>query len=440
MTRVDGDGIFTYYRGAGLQAWALEDDQLVGCNIFEAYAHIADTLREVLAGGEAAFVHEGTSEGKTVYFQNYFFPDSVAGAGLVTVSLDITSLRDASHVPRQSVEERFRSLVETIPHGIEDIDAKGHLVFGNSAYHGMLEYPDGALIGRNILELVATAAERASLQDHLGFLRDEQPAPTPLFGQRRTRSGRVIEVRVDWNYRRDPEGRVVGFSSIITDITEHREAHEKIKASLRAKEVLLSELHHRVKNNLQVIASLLNMQSRQVEDAQVAELFRESRNRVRSMALTHEQLYQAEDLARIDFARYLRALGASLFRSYGADPRAVKLEVDTGEIAIPLDLAIPCGLIVTELISNCLKHAFPGGRGEIRVGLCTDDEGQLTLAVGDNGVGLPAGLDPQASETLGLRLVTSLADQIGGEIALDRSAGTQVRIRFQNPDGEGGQP
>jgi len=215
-------------------------------------------------------------------------------------------------------------------------------------------------------------------------------------------------------------------------MTEKRAQGEKaLQQSLKEKEVLLREIYHRVKNNLQVISSLLNLQSNVVDDAPVQEMFQESRNRVRSMALTHEQLYQSDDLARVDFGRYIRDLAGALFRSYGADPAAVRLTVDVADVSLTLDAAIPCGLMVNELVSNCLKHAFPeGGGGEILIRLVSEDDGRHTLAVRDNGVGFPEDKDHRTSPTLGLQLVSSLADQLGGTMELDRTEGTEFRISF----------
>jgi len=210
-----------------------------------------------------------------------------------------------------------------------------------------------------------------------------------------------------------------------------KRAEVQVRASLDEKEVLLKEIHHRVKNNLQVISSLLNLQSNVVEDKEVEEMFKESRDRVRSMALTHEQLYRSDDLAGVDFGRYIRDLGNALFRSYGVDPDAVRLTVEAEDVSLALDTAIPCGLMVNELVSNCLKHAFPeGGGGEILIRLTSGDDGRYTLTVGDNGVGFPEDTDHHSSPTLGLQLVNSLADQLGGTMELDRSEGTEFRISF----------
>ena len=222
------------------------------------------------------------------------------------------------------------------------------------------------------------------------------------------------------------------------DITERKRAEAQIKASLREKEMLLKEIHHRVKNNLQIISSLLSLQSRRIKDRQIREELKESQNRVKSMSLIHEKLYQSGDPFGVDFARYAKSLSNHLFHSYGADS-SVKLKIEVDNILLSIDKAIPCGLIVHELVSNCLKHAFPDGRkGEIRIALYPDhgheksgDSCFCVLIIGDNGIGFPKDLDFRNSKSLGLQLVCGLARQIKGGIELDTSSGTEFRISFR---------
>lgn len=219
------------------------------------------------------------------------------------------------------------------------------------------------------------------------------------------------------------------------EIAERQRAEEKLKASLQEKEVLLKEIHHRVKNNLQVISSLLYLQSKQVAEPKMLEMFVDSQNRVRSMALVHEQLYQTEDLARVNVAEYVRSLASYLFRFYGLGTDRLRLVIDVAELSLGVNIAVPCGLIINELLSNTLKHAFPGGaKGTIHIGFSTGSDGRYTLVVRDDGVGLPAGLDVRQTKSLGLRLVYTLVDQLEGTIELDRSEGTQFRIVFGESD------
>jgi two-component sensor histidine kinase len=213
------------------------------------------------------------------------------------------------------------------------------------------------------------------------------------------------------------------------EIAERTQAEERIQASLEEKEVLLKEIHHRVKNNLQIISSLLNLQGQQIEDPQIVEALRDSQNRVRSMALIHEQLYGAHDLARIDFGAYIHLLAGHLLRSYRADSK-IALDLKGDKLYLRIDEAIPCGLILNELVSNALKHAFPDGQaGRIQAALGVDG-GQVVLAVSDDGVGLPEDFDHRTSTSLGLQLVNSLVSQLDGEITLEPGQGTGFRVTF----------
>ena len=215
------------------------------------------------------------------------------------------------------------------------------------------------------------------------------------------------------------------------EIAERKRAEEQITASLKEKELLLKEIHHRVKNNLQVISSLLSLQSQSIESQSALEIFKESQNRIRTMALIHEKLYRSRDLARVDFADYIRNLATYLVRSYRAYSGPVSLKIDADGVSLGIDAAIPCGLIVNELVSNALKHAFPDGRaGEIRIGLYPDGGRQLTLVVADDGVGFPEGLDFQNTESLGMQLVNTLANQLDGTVELHDNGGTEFKITF----------
>ena len=205
------------------------------------------------------------------------------------------------------------------------------------------------------------------------------------------------------------------------------------------KEVLLKEIHHRVKNNLQIISSILNLQRARIEVQPIREALQDSQNRIRSMALIHEKLYRADDLARIDLSEYTRDLSSYLFRMYRPRGVTITTSIQTKPIWLGIDRAVPCGLILNELISNTLKHAFPphwnetrpaGQVGEIRIELHAKKDNQVALIVGDNGVGLPPGLDPYTGNSLGLQLVNILVQQLGGRLEVSSQNGAEFRVTF----------
>jgi len=258
-----------------------------------------------------------------------------------------------------------------------------------------------------------------------------------------------------WNTRgiRDAAGTIQSYIAIGRDITEQKRAEEEIRllnatleqrvrdrtqeleqatetirASLDEKVILLREIHHRVKNNLQIIISLLNLQSRYIEDEKTRQVIHESQNRIRAMALVHEKLYQSTDIGKIDLENYIRLLGDSLFQFYGMKGKGIFLNTQIQDVKVDINTAIPVGLIVNELFSNSLKHAFPDGRkGDISLAIHRQDH-ILTIVFKDNGVGIPQDFDWRNAKSLGLRLVISLVEQLQGTIELDQTTGTTFTI------------
>jgi PAS domain S-box-containing protein len=250
--------------------------------------------------------------------------------------------------------------------------------------------------------------------------------------------GQRLTVLAYANPIHDASGMLLGAVNVLVDITDRkrtemalRESEARLQAALREKEVLLKEIHHRVKNNLQVVSSLLSLQHHTIKDPTLRELFHESERRVRSMALIHETLYQAPDVSRFDLSHYLRTLGTELFRAYGVDPARVRLSNHIEEVVLPLDTALPCGLILNELLSNALKHAFPDGRrGDIRIELQALPDHQVVLRIVDTGIGLPNGLDIQQTSSLGLQLVCALTEQLQGTLTVGQHNGTVFTLVF----------
>jgi len=266
------------------------------------------------------------------------------------------------------------------------------------------------------------------------------------------RDGEIRHITVQFGITKDAKGRTIKAQGANQDITERKQAEEKLKrfneeleqqvgqrteqinASLQEKVLLLREIHHRVNNNLQILMSLLNLQSRSVPDENVRVALNETRNRIRAMALVHEKLYQTTDLSKIDLSDYTRFLVSQLFTFYGVNSRKVTVNIDIGKIMLDIDTAIPLGLILNELVSNSLKHAFPKEReGDISISVGKQNHA-LSILFKDNGVGIPEVPDWRNAKPLGLRLVISLVEQLSGTIELDRSAGTKFTIVVQEKE------
>lgn len=230
----------------------------------------------------------------------------------------------------------------------------------------------------------------------------------------------------------DIYGRAVSIDGISTDVTESHEAEEKLFKSLQEKEILLKEIHHRVKNNLYVISGLLNLQSSYIEDETVKSLFEDSQNRIQTMAVIHEQLYQSDDLSEINFADYINRLVSNLFLSYNHYHTGIKPVTRLQECHLSIETAIPAGLLINELVTNAFKHAFPQGEGEVTINLSAKEKNEIKLEVKDNGIGFPSGLNWEETNSLGLRLVRLLTQQLDGEIVVDsqKNQGTNFTISF----------
>ncbi|WP_321423316.1 histidine kinase dimerization/phosphoacceptor domain -containing protein [uncultured Methanobacterium sp.] len=232
----------------------------------------------------------------------------------------------------------------------------------------------------------------------------------------------------------DLDENFAGYIGSCYDIAKQKELVNQIEKSLEEKELLLKEIHHRVKNNLMIISSLLNLQSRYIEDKKYKDIFQESQNRAKSMALIHERLYRSADLKKIDFGDYIRTLANDLFHTYISDPSSIQMVMDIEEVRLDINTAIPLGLIVNELISNSMKHAFPDGmKGKININFHLKDD-EFILTVRDNGVGFPKDLDYKNTESLGLQIINSLTDQIDGTLEFNGVHGTEFKIIFKEGD------
>ena len=339
---------------------------------------------------------------------------------------DITERKQAEQATEES-ERRFRAIFETAQEAIFLKDRDLRYTLGNPAFMRFLGLTDGEFVGRTDAELFGgEAAERFAGSDRLVLAGEvaEMEHEVPAGGKKFIFHAIKVPMR-------NKSGEIVGICGISRDTTERRRIEEALRASVREKDLLIKEVHHRVKNNMQIISSILSLQSVSVRDPAARECLAECQSRIRSMALVHEKLYRSGSLSRINFAEYLRSLSAALFHSCRTDAARVRLDFKASDVSLDVNTAIPCGLIANELIINTLKHGFPAGRsGSLRIGLEDLGDGRYRMSVADDGVGIPEDLDIRMTDSLGLQLVTLLVDQLGGKIELDRTGGTAFMITF----------
>ena len=367
--------------------------------------------------------------------------------GRLVVIRDITVARRAAEQLRQGVVERQRlegvseqrrlyleSVLHSAPDAIVTLDHQHHVREWNRGAEQLFGYTAAEARGRDLDELV-TGASGEALSEARGLtnqvLAGQEVPPQEVTRYRK--DGTPVDVIVAGSPI-SLQGELIGAVAAYRDISERKRAEQQLQSSLREKEILLKEVHHRVKNNLQVVSSLLYLQAIKAGEGPAAAMLQDSLNRVRSMAMVHEQLYGSQDLARIDLGEYVRSLSASLLNCYAPQPGQVQVAVDVQDIWLALDLAIPCGLIITELVSNALRHAFPDGRrGRIRITCAKDGVRRYRLEVSDDGVGLPDLSVTAESDTLGLGLVDMLVQQLHGQLEVERKHGTLFRITFIAP-------
>jgi len=339
----------------------------------------------------------------------------------MTVIRDMTARKKTEERLRES-EESYRELAESITDVFFAMDNDLTITHWNKASEYLTGVTARDAVGRSLTEvfpeLLGNRAEEifAKVVDNRGpqsFLTEYS-----LGGAQA-----VVEIRT-YPTRR-------GLSVFLEDITKRTQAEQQLKASLHEKEALLKEIHHRVKNNLQIISSLLSLQSDHITNENAGEALRDSQNRVRSMAMIHEQLYSSGDLAKIDFSQYIKDLTAQLFRTYSVQARSIELALDVEPVILEIDRAIPCGMIINELLTNCLKHGFQGkAQGTIRVTLHPEDGGMIRFSVSDDGVGIAPDVDIMNAPSLGMKLVRTLTDQLRGQVTVNRLRGTQFVVVF----------
>jgi|GEM_PF-421530 PAS domain S-box-containing protein len=405
----------------------------------EKHAEMSQIAGKLIKNGHVKFeiVHISKDGRKIpVEINNHLFELNGKNVALAVIR-DITEIKVAEKALMErnnslnESEAKFRNLVETSPDIIWEIDSQGEFIYISPNCLKITGYQPEEIIGKSIYFLIKPEYIPKIEKIFLSHLKEKKHSfvfEIPL----KHHDGTRIFIEIHSVQIKDNEGQFIGFRGIARDITERKNSEDEIKNSLAEKEILLKEIHHRVKNNLQIVSSLLNLQEIYVkEDHKAVNVLKESQNRVLSMAMIHEKLYESKDLTHINFYDYIQNLVYDLFHSYSVKDNNIIPLINVDNILLNIETAVPCGLIINELLSNILKYAFPYKTGKICIDLHQYDE-ELELIISDDGVGFPENLDfRNIQSSLGLRLVNSLVKQLDGSIKLDRSQGTKFSIKFK---------
>lgn len=429
------DGTYVDFYAKFDEELAIPREEILGKNIRDAgftdedVALIHEKIEEVLSGGTMKTINYqlktpkglGTYEARLVKFGD----DRV-----LTIVRDITEVREAEEKLRET-EERYRSLFERSFDAIFIADFEGNFIDANDKALELLGFNRDDIRKINYAKLLDEEQLPIALERARKLLESENYLPTSEFKLKRSDGTHVwIETSSSMIYR---DGTPYAIQGLARNITDRKKAEEQIKASLKEKEILLKEIHHRVKNNLQIIKSLLNLQVRTIHDEELQRLFSDSQDRIRAIALIHEKLYQSKDLSRIDFSEYIKTMAEELYRTHINNRDRIRLHTELESILLNIQQALPCGLILNELLTNTFKYAFPSGwdkQGEIRISLQKKNT-TLILTVSDNGIGIPDTISLHESDSLGFQLIKMLAvDQLDGEIEVHRNKGATVTLKI----------
>ncbi|UTH72815.1 sensor histidine kinase [Chromobacterium sp. IIBBL 290-4] len=345
--------------------------------------------------------------------------------GYAKITRDISS--------RKRLEERFHLVVQESPNAMVMVNESGVITLFNRLAELLFGYRGGELLGMQMERLVPERFRKQHGQLRQRF--QHQPEARPmgvgrdLFGLRKDGSEFPIEIGLNPIVTEDGPMVLAG----IVDMTARKQAQNQLEMALQEKTTLLNEVHHRVKNNLQVIISLLNMQTHYVREESARQALQESQTRVRSMALIHQLLYERHDFSKVDLGEYLQRFNQLMMSSYGLQAGRLRVELiaPAGEVCIELQRATPCGLLINELLTNAIKHAYPEGQGTIWLRLEREDDKHARLTVADHGVGMPKPAREGATSSLGLQLVPMLAEQMGATLEIsDNAPGVSIEARF----------
>lgn len=443
------DGVLLEANRTALAAAGVTSDEVIGRPFADTvwWTHddiqrerLRDAVRRAAAGEQVRFeASHPTASGERLWvdFSLTPFTDETGKVVLlIPEGRDITARKQAEFALALQ-EERFRSAFDHAPIGLALVSPSGRWLRVNEALCRLVGYDEDTLLAASFQDIT----HPDDLASDLHLVRDMLDGRIQTYQLEKRylhRNGSMVPVLLSVSLVRDADGQPLYFISQILDIAPQKRAEAIMRNSLTEKELLLKEIHHRVKNNLQVVSTLLDLQADFTEDPMTLAMFAESRGRVRSMALIHERLYRSQDLGRVPVQDYIAQLAQDLYASYGVAESDVHLKLTVGVPPLPLEIAIPCGLLLNELMSNCFKHAFKGKQhGQITVSFVADSVDRYCLHVSDDGCGLPVPLDPHHAATFGLQLVQTLVEQLRGTLNVGArpagGRGTAFEVSFPAP-------
>ena len=430
------DGRILEANTAAFQAYGYSPEEMLGLTIQDLRA--PDERAAAFAQMKIAF--EKGMRFETVHRRKdgSLFPVEVNSQGayiegaqtLISVVRDITERKNREEALREKMLE-YEAIFERSAAGKAQVNpATGRFLKVNQAFADMVGYAPAELCEMTFMDITHPEDRDLNMQ-RFESVRMGNADSLQIEERCLKKDGAVVWVNVAGNLVRFGNGQPDRMIAVIQDITDRKQAEDAVKASLKEKEVLLKEIHHRVKNNMQIISSLVSLQADQSQDPTIQKVLWDVSHRVRSMAMVHEKLYQSRDLARIDFAQYAESLLTYLWRSYRSTSSKIRLAKDLESILLSVDEAVPLGLILNELISNALKHAFPSHeKGEVLVTFQRTEQNGVFLSVRDSGKGLPKGFNWKTTESLGLRLVRMLTGQLDAEVHVTSDGGTAFKVIF----------
>ena len=441
--QINSEGIITYFSPSIKQFAGFNPSEVLGKSVSD-FVHPSDqemvngVIQHAIITRQPLAIEYRAKKADGGYFWVEAIGKAVYNAdgdfeSLVFNGRDINDRKKTEKELKQS-EEKYRHVVETAAEGITLFNRKGTVIETNLKTLELLGFKREEVVGRNLIQMLP--AIKINAKEVLGAFKDI------LVGRslKKTEWGFVNKnghqkfAKVHYSPMKR-NGKITGIALILEDITELKLRERSLENSLEEKEALLREIHHRVKNNMQIISSLLNLQTSYVQRDETKNVLKDSQSRVKSMAMIHEKLYMSPDLSHINFKEYTEKLVSDIFYTYGVKKGTIRSILNVEDIEMNMETAIPLGLIINELVTNSLKFAFPGEgeRGSITVEMKTSN-GDHTLIVADDGIGVPEDINFKKTESLGLQLVNNLVHQIDGEITLEKSHGTEFKITFKELD------